>query len=871
MQARILKECRALGPIWLVAVLLAVAPVLFGVSDAPLYFPCFGLGAVLLSVSSFGKEFAHGTYSLLLSQPVSRWRLWWEKTLVLGTALGSALLVSWELAAVFLPDQNRILHLSPGWFFTIGLLIAGAAYGGGLCLTLLLRQANGAFWLTLFFPAVLSLAVAWIVQKPGKDVNPVPWLIAALVTYSVAAYGLGLRLFLRRQDVAWLGGDVTIALLPSWLVGRPTEAQPGRRFGALGSLLGKELHLQQVNLFCGLLFVLLFGAIVAAERWVTEVRGVSLREILLGLYYLIWGLMPFLIGAVAIADERRLGLLEWQQSLPVSRRRQFLLKLFPAYALSVLLAAVLPWLLDALGYLATGESLTGLMKPIKESAGATGLASALGVTLGLPALAAIGATTVGLFASSLVRNLLQALSLIFGLMVATSALVAFFSMAYGHAQPEPIGLLGVVGAPTLFLVLSYLAFRNYCEAVPGVRLWRQNLAVLLLAYAFVAGTTMALYARSWEILVPEPRISSVHLSGPAIPKITGYPCPSMILLPNGTLWKWEPFWLPLSQPEQISGAGAWQDIAARTLPGPGVSVETVALKSDGTLWCWLYHLWSTNVNSRRQTEPVQLGTDRDWRAIAGGGRHFMALKADGSLWAWGKNDTGQLGDGTTVDREQPVRIGSDMNWAQVTAGAGTTLALKTDGSLWEWGRVRPPVGGLFEFGPVNPPACHSPRRVDQGTNWARAASSNPVGSLATQTDGSLWRLGDLRIVLGVNTATVLGPTRVGHDNEWAHVAWESWGQAVGLKKDGSLWTSRPDFLNSGWKQAKPFVRRSRQGPWLAAASFGSESAIALAADGGLWMWGDPFEQEPVHRLVHMLIPPSRRPHRIATLADEPTR
>ena len=54
--------------------------------------------------------------------------------------------------------------------------------------------------------------------------------------------------------------------------------------------------------------------------------------------------------------------------------------------------------------------------------------------------------------------------------------------------------------------------------------------------------------------------------------------------------------------------------------------------------------------------PVKLGNDTNWVAIALGCVHTLALKSDGSLWAWGRNDSGQLGDGTTINRFLPVSI-----------------------------------------------------------------------------------------------------------------------------------------------------------------------------------------------------------------------
>ena len=49
-------------------------------------------------------------------------------------------------------------------------------------------------------------------------------------------------------------------------------------------------------------------------------------------------------------------------------------------------------------------------------------------------------------------------------------------------------------------------------------------------------------------------------------------------------------------------------------------------------------------------------TASPWTTVSAGDRHTIAIKADGTLWAWGNNTNGQLGDGTTVDKNAPTNI-----------------------------------------------------------------------------------------------------------------------------------------------------------------------------------------------------------------------
>ncbi|MBK8144270.1 MAG: hypothetical protein IPK62_04330 [Bacteroidetes bacterium] len=57
-----------------------------------------------------------------------------------------------------------------------------------------------------------------------------------------------------------------------------------------------------------------------------------------------------------------------------------------------------------------------------------------------------------------------------------------------------------------------------------------------------------------------------------------------------------------------------------------------------------------------------------WKFAACGHFSSHAIKKDGTLSGWGNNGSGQLGDGTNIDRNAPIQIGVDTNWESVTSG-----------------------------------------------------------------------------------------------------------------------------------------------------------------------------------------------------------
>jgi alpha-tubulin suppressor-like RCC1 family protein len=67
------------------------------------------------------------------------------------------------------------------------------------------------------------------------------------------------------------------------------------------------------------------------------------------------------------------------------------------------------------------------------------------------------------------------------------------------------------------------------------------------------------------------------------------------------------------------------------------------------------------------------------------GGHMLALRNDGTVMAWGGNEEGQLGDGTVQDSSVPVRVKGLSGVVAISAGPTHSLALLADGTLTAWG------------------------------------------------------------------------------------------------------------------------------------------------------------------------------------------
>jgi len=316
---------------------------------------------------------------------------------------------------------------------------------------------------------------------------------------------------------------------------------------------------------------------------------------------------------------------------------------------------------------------------------------------------------------------------------------------------------------------------------------------------------------------------------------------------DGTLWLWgrntegqlgDNTITSKSSPVQVVGfANTWSKIACGWY-------HTAAIKTDGTIWTW-----GNNDSGRLgdnstvyRSSPVQtVAFGTNWSSVACGYRHTGAIKTDGTLWTWGQNSYGNLGDNTIIHRSSPVQtVTGGTNWSSVACGYHYTIAIKTDGTLWTWGRNL--FGALGDNTIIH---RSSPVQViGFATNWSSVACGYKF-TAATKTDGTLW-------LWGSNAYGNLGDNTIIHrsspvqtivfGSNWSKVACGDFTAAI--KKDGTLWTWGYNFHGQLGNNTAGANRSSPVQPLAYAfstnwsnTSAGGTHTSAIKKDGTLWSWG----------------------------------
>lgn len=286
--------------------------------------------------------------------------------------------------------------------------------------------------------------------------------------------------------------------------------------------------------------------------------------------------------------------------------------------------------------------------------------------------------------------------------------------------------------------------------------------------------------------------------------------------------------------------------------------SSMVIKTDGTVWAWGENndgqlgLGSpTTPDVAVRTTPVQVPGITDAVAGAMGFSHALVLHKDGHLSAFGKNNAGQLGDGTTTDRSYPVPVTGLSDVLRVIAASQHSAALLRDGTVWVWGRN---TYGNLGTGAADTTSHPKPTQVPGLTGVVDIANGRDH-ILALHADGSVsaW---------GLNASGQLGDGQEGASSQRATPApvknitgalavFAQGNMSFALLRDGTLWGWGQNFngqLGIGDTTAQPLptspvvlqVKPQEPLRGLIDVTPGATHVIARHQDGTVYAWGWSF-------------------------------
>lgn len=231
-------------------------------------------------------------------------------------------------------------------------------------------------------------------------------------------------------------------------------------------------------------------------------------------------------------------------------------------------------------------------------------------------------------------------------------------------------------------------------------------------------------------------------------------------------------------------------------------------------------------------------------AIAGGhaGDYSLALTADGTVWSWGRNDKGQLGDGTAVARRKTARQIPGLTGVTAIAGSGGAgLALRGDGTLFAWGDNAFGQTGTGTEGGIQ----RTPVQVHISGVEAIAGGGGHL--VALKSDGTVFGWGNnvFGAVGNGTTAVQASPVQVLNLTDVKAIG-AGGGHSLAVRSDGTVWE---------WGAGPPTnpaipIPDARTSPEqipgignVTSVAAGEDFSLALKGNGTVFSWGNNVHGE----------------------------
>ena len=275
--------------------------------------------------------------------------------------------------------------------------------------------------------------------------------------------------------------------------------------------------------------------------------------------------------------------------------------------------------------------------------------------------------------------------------------------------------------------------------------------------------------------------------------------------------------------------------------------SSMGIDKNGKVWGWGYNnkgQLGVNSTTNKATPTAILGVNKTFCKIAAAQNYTLAIDNYNRVWGWGYNASGQLGDGTTVQKLTPVMISlsptnfisGGLNW-QIPSLVHST-GLKTNGQIYTWGDNQ-----YGEIGNNNTAAVCVPTLVEKSTKnktFCKISAGNNH-TISIDLRGKVW-------TWGLNTTGQLGnnsllakstPVVIGGVNKTFCDVSAGYTHSLGMDKYGVSW---------GWGDLALIGNNTINGmPIIPVRVFGDKTFCQISAGqyhstgidylGRTWTWG----------------------------------
>jgi alpha-tubulin suppressor-like RCC1 family protein len=238
--------------------------------------------------------------------------------------------------------------------------------------------------------------------------------------------------------------------------------------------------------------------------------------------------------------------------------------------------------------------------------------------------------------------------------------------------------------------------------------------------------------------------------------------------------------------------------------------------------------------------PVQIPNSTGFISIASGYEFTIGLKNDGTVWAWGGNNMGELGNSNFTSSTLPVKVVGLTNVIAIAVGGDHCIALKSDSTVWTWGSNVSGALGYYTTYSMNstPAKVHGPGNVGF-ISGVTSIAAGELCSFALKGDGTLWAWGDndygqLGVYTSVGYSTIPVQVNISGVKSIASGGYFT----LALLKNGTVYSwGASDYGKLGRPNSSSNIDKVTALSGIISISCGYHHALALKSDGTVWTWG----------------------------------